>query len=91
MTERAPWRVLLHREAEHELRRLPKNALARVWQRIEGLALDPLPEDAVALRGHPGLYRLRVGDGRLIYDMDPRLKIVTIVRMGHRSDVSRTL
>jgi mRNA interferase RelE/StbE len=91
MAEAAPWRVLLHREAGHELRRLPKHAITRVWQRIEGLALDPLPDDAVALRGHPGLYRLRVGDWRLIYHMDQTLKIVTVLRVGHRGDVYRTL
>ncbi|MBN1401575.1 MAG: type II toxin-antitoxin system RelE/ParE family toxin [Anaerolineae bacterium] len=91
MTEGASWRALLHREAEHELRRLPKNVVARVWRRIQKRALDPLPEDAVALQGHPGLYRLRVGDWRLIYHLDQMPRIVTIVRIGHRGDVYRTL
>jgi len=85
------WQVLLHRRAKKELRLLPKHVLRHVWQCIKSLADDPFPDGSVRLGGHSGLYRLRVGDWRIVYQVENPAKIVTIVRIGHRSDVYRRL
>ena len=53
------------------LRRLPRDAAMRIRKRIDSLARDPRTTrlDVGKLRGRPG-YRLRVGDWRVIYDID---------------------
>jgi mRNA interferase RelE/StbE len=62
---------LVFQPAVHkDLRRLPKRAIARVMARIEGLAINPLPPRVVRLSETERLYRLRVGDYRIVYEVD---------------------
>ncbi len=51
---------------------------------------NPRPEGAKALEGQGNLLRIRVGDYRVIYQVDDRRLSVLIVRVGHRSEVYRT-
>ena len=53
------------------LRRMPRDTAIRIRARIDALARDPhaAKHDVVKLIGRPG-YRLRVGDWRVIYDVD---------------------
>jgi mRNA interferase RelE/StbE len=74
-----------------DLRRLPKTALARVMARIEGLASDPLPRQVVKLSDAERLYRIRVGDYRIVYEVDAEARLVTIHYVRHRRDVSRAI
>jgi mRNA interferase RelE/StbE len=46
------------------------------------------PAGAVALTGHPGLLRIRVGDYRVVYIVD---EAVLVVHLGHRRNVYETL
>jgi mRNA interferase RelE/StbE len=67
---------------------LPERVKERLRQRIGTLASNPLGPGTKALRAKPqGLRRLRVGDYRAIYHVDEASQTVTIVRVGHRSDV----
>ena len=64
----------------------------RVDARIQALALTPRPIGAEALKGQdPPLYRLRVGDHRVIYAVDDKSRMVTVSRVRNRRDVYRNL
>ena len=65
---------------------LPKTVRARVQRKIDGLASDPRPAGAKALKGERRL-RIRVGDYRIIYEVDDGELIVLVVRVGHRREV----
>lgn len=82
------WRVELSKKAEKELRRLPDNVLRRAIDRIQKLATDPWPHGSIKLEGGGG-FRLRVGDFRILYDTDAKLRVVTIYAVGHRRNVYR--
>ena len=59
-------------------------------QRVRLLsAINRLPEngDRKQLKGYPGMYRLRVGDYRVIYTVENQKLIVRVVNIGNRGDV----
>jgi mRNA interferase RelE/StbE len=78
-------RITLARSARKELEALPASVLARVWSRIEGLAAEPRPRGSRKIRGARSLWRLRVGDYRVIYTVDDQHRLVDVVAVRHRS------
>jgi len=76
------------RESIRTLRRLPRKTAVLIRSKVESLALDPqAPNNNVkALVGRPG-YRLRVGDWRVIYDLDDGLRILAVERIAPRGGV----
>ena len=66
------------RLATRTLARIPQNVAFRIQAKIRQLAEDPavLANNVTELRGHPGVYRLRVGDWRVIYTQDGRVLLV---------------
>ena len=75
--------------ARRELAALPKNVQRRLANRIDGLREDPRPPGAKLLQGEDRLYRLRVGEYRVIYSIEGRRLVILVVRVGHRRDVYR--
>lgn len=86
----AAYRVDLHSGAERDLERLAPVLLDRVLGRLRALASDPRPPGAEKLAAHEG-YRVRVGDWRIVYEIDDPTHHVLIRRVRHRRDVYRRL
>ena len=82
------WRVDLARRAEKELAALPDHILKRAVARIQSLADDPWPRGVKKLEGGGGV-RIRVGDYRILYDVDSVRHIITVFAVGHRREVYR--
>ena len=77
------YELQIERTARRNLRRLPAREYDRVRQAIDGLILDPRPRGALKLGGSAPLFRLRVGDYRVIYavfDVERLVKIVDVER-----------
>lgn len=83
--------IVFQPSVHKDLRRLPKTAISRVMARIEGLAADPLPSRVVKLSDAERLYRIRVGDYRIVYEVDAEAKLVTVHYVRHRRDVYRAI
>ena len=79
--------VELKRSARKELESLPNVVLARIVRRIESLADDPRPAGCRKLRGYKDLWRVRVGDWRVVYTIDDATRIVSVTRIAHRREV----
>ena len=73
--------------AQRELATLPKDVRRRIANRIDALRENPRPPGAKQLQGEDRLYRLRVGDYRVIYSIEGRRLVILVVRVGHRRDV----
>ena len=84
------YRLEISSRAAKELRKLPGSIRARIEAAIEGLADDPRPSRCKKLRGDAG-WRIRVGDYRILYDIQDDVLIVTVLRAGHRRDIYRGL
>ncbi len=84
-----PYRVVLKPSVEKDLRGLPNHAVRRVLAACERLGEDPFPRQAAKLSGADRLYRLRVGDYRIVYEVDTRGKAVTVHYVRHRGTAYR--
>lgn len=73
--------------AARQLRKLPRPVRDRVLDAIEDLADEPRPSGATKLVGEATAWRIRVGDYRVIYDINNRGLTVTVVRAAHRREV----
>jgi mRNA interferase RelE/StbE len=73
--------------AEKELQRLPKNIIARILPKIERLASVPRPSGCKKLKGGDKQWRIRIGDYRVVYEIDDGARIIDITRIAHRREV----
>jgi mRNA interferase RelE/StbE len=83
-------RILLRPAAQRFLRKLRDKTLAtRLVAAIRGLATDPRPPGCEKLVGVEDLYRIRVRDYRIIYQIQTAVLLVLVVKIGHRREVYR--
>lgn len=80
--------VFILRRAQKELAHLPGVAYEQVRDAIRALGQNPRPPGCLKLTGRDG-WRIRVGDYRVIYEIDDKRGIVTVLHIGHRRDVYR--
>ncbi len=80
--------VFILRRAQKELAQLPEAAYERTKDAIRKLAENPWPRGCRKLSGRDG-WRIRVGDYRVIYEIDEAQQTVTVLHIGHRRDVYR--
>ena len=77
--------------AAKELRKLDRQVARRIATAIEALAADPRPPGSRVLAGYPDLWRIRVGDYRVIYTVKDSELVVLALRVAHRSSVYRNV
>ena len=75
--------------AAKTIRRLDKSTARRLLEAIDGLAIDPRPPGCIQLKGDRGEFHIRVGDYRVVYDVQNDELVVLVLRVGHRREVYR--
>jgi len=73
--------------ARRDLAKLPPSIRERVAVAIDQLASQPRPPGCKKLAGRDELWRIRVGDYRIVYQIHDDRLAVLVVRIGHRRDV----
>jgi len=81
--------VFIHRKAEKILKRLDGDALERIRRTIRGLASEPRPAGVKKMTGYENLYRVRVGDWRIIYTIEEARLIVLVLEISTRGSAYR--
>ena len=81
------YKVFFQPSAARELRKLPRDVQTRLLARVEALAADPRPAGVKKLQDLDELYRIRVGDYRVVYQIQDQRRVVLVVRIRHRRDV----
>ena len=79
------WRT----STKKDLRKIPRDMVARIVAEVEKLADEPLPHGSEKLTGSDHTYRIRVGDYRVVYELLRVAKVVEIQRVRHRKNVYR--
>lgn len=82
--------VEIARRAVRSIAGLPRKEQQRVRAAIDLLADEPRPPGCIALTGEDSVYRVRVGDYRILYEVIDTRLVVQVVRVGHRRDVYRS-
>jgi mRNA interferase RelE/StbE len=80
--------VLILPRAQRELSSLPQAAYEKAKLAIGQLAETPRPQGCLKLRAREG-WRIRVGDYRIIYDIEDEKRKVVVLQIGHRRNVYR--
>ena len=83
------YEVYLERAAENDLKRLPTTTFHRNISQIRALAENPRPSGCRKLAGSKNDWRIRIGDHRVLYEIDEKVKAVRIMRVRHRREVYR--
>jgi mRNA interferase RelE/StbE len=84
-----PFSIAFKPSVEKDLRPLPNDLVTKIIGRIESLADEPFPRQAIKLGGAEHVYRLRVGDYRVIYKVDVHARQVIVHHVRHRSEAYR--
>jgi mRNA interferase RelE/StbE len=83
------YEIRLKSSAERDLRNIDRQYIPRIINTIESLAVDPFSSQTRKIRGSERIYRIRVGDYRVVYEIDTKTKIVTIFHILHRKEAYR--
>ena len=78
------YKIIIKKKAKKFIDKLPKNEKMRIVKAIEVL---PNGEDIKKLKGHSELFRLRVGDYRIIYTVDNGELTVYVIDAGNRGEI----
>jgi len=77
------YRIEIKKRAQKFIKAQPRNQQERLLR-----AIYKLPEgDIKPLSGHQGVFRLRVGDYRVIYELDHDVLLITVVNIGNRGQI----
>ena len=81
--------VALAPAADRQFRKLPALVQQRLKSHIDSLASAPRPPGTVKMHGEPNLYRIRVGNYRIVYYVQDRAREVLVVKIKDRREVYR--
>ncbi len=79
------------RASQKELDRLDGKIRVRVLRKVAALEEDPRPPGATQLVGADDLWRIRVGDYRVVYGIEDDRLVVIVVRVAGRGKVYRDI
>ena len=83
------YKIKVKNKARKQILQIPPPHFQRIEARVNMLAENPRPEGAKKLKGETG-YRIRVGNYRILYEIDDTTRLVIIYRVKHRRDVYRS-
>jgi mRNA interferase RelE/StbE len=86
------YQLIIRPSAEKSLDAVPLNSRIRILDATDQLKVDPRPVGCEKLSGTDDeLWRIRVGQYRVVYEIKKKELIVLVVRVAHRKDVYRGL
>jgi mRNA interferase RelE/StbE len=87
----ADYSISFARSARKELEHLSADVAERILTKVEALAENPRPAGVIKFHGQKNLWRMRVGDYRVVYSIDDFSKMIDVSVIRHRRDVYRDL
>jgi len=85
----ADYTVVFARSARKELQNLDPQVARRILRQLEALVKNPRPSGVAKLEGASDLWRIRVGDWRVVYRILDRERLVDVIAVRHRREVYR--
>jgi mRNA interferase RelE/StbE len=82
------YRISIRKQALKELENLPLKESRKVAAAIDELSQNPRPDGCKKLKGeHEFIWRIRVGDYRVLYKIEDEIKVVEVGKISDRKDV----
>lgn len=83
------YQIEFSKKATKQFKALSLEIQLRIRPKIDALSDEPRPSGVVKLEDEDDLYRIRVGDYRVVYRIKDQELVVLIIKLGHRSDIHR--
>lgn len=83
------YKVSIKNSALKEIQQIPKDFRIKIIETIDSLANDPRPSGVKKLENFKNSYRVRVGQYRIVYEIEDRQLIVEVIKVGNRKEVYR--
>ena len=83
----AEYSITFARSARKELEALDALIVNRIFPKIESLSGNPRPHNCIKLQGSRNLWRMSIGDYRVIYTINDKTRFIDIIAVRHRRDV----
>jgi len=81
------YKVNIRKSAIKELAKLPSNEALKIAKELRNLIKNPRPVGCKKLIGYKNLYRLRIGNYRVIYLIDDEIQVIEITKIGNRKEI----
>jgi mRNA interferase RelE/StbE len=85
------YKIVFTSSAEKELVKLPQKDGDIIFEKIEKLAINPRPVGVKKLENKIGLWRVRIGNYRVVYSISDKQLLIEIIRIAHRKDIYRNI
>ncbi len=82
-----PYSVLLSKSAQKQLRKIPPSIADLIEHKLLSLEENPRPPGCKKLMGEENGWRIRIGDYRVLYEIQDKVLIIHVVDIDHRKDV----
>lgn len=81
-----PYHIEIAPAVERQIRKLEASVRRKILKKIETLGSNPRPAGVEKLTD-TGMYRVRVGDHRIIYDIEDKVTRVLVLKVGDRKEI----
>jgi mRNA interferase RelE/StbE len=81
------YEVLLSKAARKKLSTLPVFIHNNIIEEISALSVTPRPAGCKKLKGLKNSWRIRIGDYRVIYEVEDNILRIMVIAIGHRKDI----
>ena len=85
------YRIKVQRSAAKTIEKIPKLDRKRIGKKIDSLAKRLPSADTTKMKGNNPFHKVRVGDYRIVYEIQDDVLLILIVKVGHRKDIYRNL
>lgn len=81
------YKIKFTKGARKMFSKLSQDLQDRIQPKIDDLAIEPRPNGVKKLKGEENVYRIKIGDYRIIYNIFDNVLLVKVVEVGHRSEI----
>jgi len=85
------YRIEVKRSAAKTLKKIPKASRKRIVEKIDSLAESPPNPDTTKMKGNNPFHKVRVGDYRIVYEIQEDVLMILVLKIGHRKDIYKNL
>ena len=85
------YRIEVKNSAAKALKKTPKTDRKRIVDKIDNLAKSLPNPDTTKIKGNNPFHKVRVGDYRIVYEIQDNVLLILIVKIGHRKNIYRNL
>ena len=85
------YQIEIRNSAAKSLKKIPKADRIKIAEKIDSFAKNLPDPETTKMKGNNPFHRVRIGDYRIIYEIQEEVLVILVVKIGHRKDIYRNL